>query len=310
MHKKLILVTVLVAVSLGLAGCNIFSWSSGSSSESLIDEGQRYMRDGDYAKAEEKFAEAKSEDPNSSEARYYHAKAVMHGSGFNALNLATEIEGTNFSTNEDMPFTGADWPDEKANRLFQAVNVVYTDLEPIYNGQTTGGLGKDDVDVDLGIIATIKGVLMFRDTDSNGLINDQDFDFEIEWKPGSEAFSIMNMRDFIVANQAPGRNTNPNLAQAPVPQLVIDLVNGIIDNIALVVAYAHDIIVAIGTGGLGYSVEDVEDFLDQVIATAHMYRVADGVDNDGNNGADEETVDAIDNDGDGIYDEDSNGTWF
>jgi hypothetical protein len=307
----MIVVFVLAATMIMAGGCNIFEWTSGEDAETLIAEGRQHMRDAEYDEAAAKFAEAMEEEPDNADARYLHAKAVVHGSGENSLSIAAEIEDNNRSDGDALPFTGSEWPDERANRLYQAVNQAYDDLLPIYNGEATGEIGRDDIDGDLGIVAGVRGCLMFRDTDTNGVINSSDYDLDIEWDVSDDAFAITNFKDFIAtASAGVSSRFEPGLAAAsPIPASVIGTVNYIIDNIVVIVELARDIITTIATDAFGLDPQEVEDFLNEVIVMAPLYYIDDDADNDGDGLIDEETVDGIDNDGDGLYDEDSNGEW-
>lgn len=309
--KFMIVVFVLAATMIMAGGCNIFEWTSGEDAETLIAEGRQHMRDAEYDEAAAKFAEAMEEEPDNADARYLHAKAVVHGSGENSLSIAAEIEDNNRSDGDALPFTGSEWPDERANRLYQAVNQAYDDLLPIYNGEATGEIGRDDIDGDLGIVAGVRGCLMFRDTDTNGVINSSDYDLDIEWDVSDDAFAITNFKDFIAAASAGvSPRIEPGLTTAsPIPALVVGTVNYIIDNIVVIVELARDIITTIATDAFGLDPQEVEDFLNEVIVMAPLYYIDDDADNDGDGLIDEEIVDGIDNDGDGLYDEDSNGEW-
>jgi hypothetical protein len=58
-------------------------------------------------------------------------------------------------------------------------------------------------------------------------------------------------------------------------------------------------------GITSYSVDDIQILINQVALYINRYWYNDGIDNDGNGGADEEIIDGLDNDGDGLIDEDS-----
>lgn len=305
MRTRLSIAMLASLILLLAGGCNIFDWTSGESTQSLIDEGQQHMRDGDYAGAEAKFAQAIEQDPGNADARYYHAKAVMHGSGFNILRLADEVEG--YSNPFDTPaLLFADWAADSANTLYQAVRAVYDDLSPIHEGQTSGSFGPKDIEQDLLVISIIRWHLMFRDLDSNGIIEQDETPVEIHWGNGIENFhDVVMSRINAGAPKDPGRFS----AAQPIPPAIVAALNDLIDGIAEIVALAHDIVVSIGTDFLGYSEEEVESFLAELVIVAPQYRIDDGIDNDHDGTVDEEVVDGIDNDGDGRYDEDSNGQY-
>jgi len=314
MRYRLVLALIAALALLAfVAGCNIFGWSSEETPKSLIDEGREHMRDGEYAAAEALFAQAMAEDPKDADARYYHAKAVMHGSGFNPLDLANIIEDNPDSPGSLLPFFGPSWPNARADSLFRTARTVYSDLRPIYRGEATGEIKREDIDFDLGIVAVIRGLLMFRDTNFDGAITSADYEFSIVRFGTSESggFTFTNLVGYLSNGAASPRAAGPSLALAPTPidPVLIVAFNNLVDNIAPTIAEAWDILVLIGTDGLGYDLEEVQDFLLEVIATAHNYKIEIGVDNDSDGAVDEEIVNAADDDGDGLYDEDSNGTW-
>jgi tetratricopeptide (TPR) repeat protein len=306
------LIIPLLLVMLTIGGCNIFGWSSKESPESLIDEGKRYMREGEYDEAVEKFAKAMEEDPDNSDARYYHAKATIHASGFNALYLGKIMSESDFIDGELFPFTGNDWSDEKASRLFQAVKTVYVDLSPIYHNQTTGGFDSTDIDLDLGLATGIQGILTFQDTDLDGIISPLDFDLDIKYFQfgENEGFAIVNLNDYIQNFQGVGKLAGGEAATpTPIPQDLIDAFNTLIDSIDVIIQYSLAIIMDIVSEELDLDPEEVEAVLDEVILVAQHYKIETGIDNDGDGRIDEEIVNGLDDDGDGWIDEDSDGTY-
>lgn len=310
------LIIPLLLVVLTIGGCNIFGWTSKESPESLIDEGRQYMREGEYDKAEAKFAEAMKEDPKNSDARYYHAKATIHASGFNALYLSKVMSESDFIDEDLFLFTGDEWPDEKANRLFQAVKTVYEDLLPIYDNQTTGNFDSSDIDLDLALAAGIQGILTFQDTDLNGTITSSDFDLDIKYFQFGEndGFTIANLVEYIkyLIEHAQGAGKLAGaeaLTPIPIPENVIQDFNTFIDRIVFIIQKSLVIILDIASKELGLDPEEVEALLDEVVNVAHYYKIEIDVDNDGDGREDEESVNGLDDDGDGWIDEDSDGTY-
>ncbi|MCK4606995.1 MAG: hypothetical protein KAU35_06845 [candidate division Zixibacteria bacterium] len=311
MRPKLVLQVVpLLLVAVLIAGCNIFSWTSGESTESLIDAGRSHMHDAEYELAQQKFAEAMEEDPTNSDARYYHAKATMRVYGFDALTLGLDLSEGDFADGDGLPFSGDNWSKEKANRLFQAMKIVYDDLRPIYFRQTNGGYDSSDIDLDLGLVAAIKGILFFRDTNFDGLITDLDFDLIFEFGESQSGFSIMNMMDYAAQGPPGAARDRTQLAAAPQPvdpDLAVAF-NTMIDNIEDIIQESMDIILAIfAENDPALDPDEIEDVLDEIIEIVRMYKIDDGGDNDGDGYIDEEIIDGLDNDGDGWIDEDSNG---
>jgi hypothetical protein len=308
--KLMFLIVLLLLPAFIISGCNIFGWTSGESTDSLIDEGKELMREADYSAAAAKFAEAMAEDPNSSDARYYHAKATIHASGFNALNLAEIISDGDFADSALFPFTGPDWPADRANSLFQAMRTVSADLTPIYNNQTTGGFNLTDIDLDLGLADGFLGILSFQDTDANNVINVSDFPLTIIYdSAGVTGFSITNLLEYYAYYQTSKQFAGKIAAPTPIDSGLIVTFNYFVDNIAVIINNAIGIITILLTQELGVDPAEVMDVLDEVIQVAHYYKVEIGVDNDGDGSTDEEVVNGLDDDGDGLIDEDSNGTW-
>lgn len=305
-NKKILTLVLLPLFLLILGGCNIFEWASGDSAGSLIDAGNRHMRDAEYAAAREKFARAMEEDPDDSEARYYHAKATLREAGFNALTLANDISD-DFDENSTLPFTGGDWTKEKAGKLYQAVRVIYTDLKPIYDEETTGIFNKDDIDLDFAVILGIRGILMFQDTNIDSVINSDDFDLRILFDKNKGGFQIDNLFDFLNPGAAKATGT------ADEADSLIAQFNNMLDNVEVIIEESRDIIVDLLTEDFGVDPADIDRVLQEIIDIAAMYKINDCLDND--NGAghnfwpigpiDEETINGFDDDGDGWIDEDS-----
>ena len=198
MRPKIILLMTVMMIALVFTGCNIFSWSDSESAESLIAEGNAHMRDAEYGQAVASFARAMEMEPDNSEARYYHAKATVHASGFNSLALTQMMADGDFIEGDLFPFTGDQWPKTRANSLYQVSSTIFSDLRPIFFKETSGKFDSADIDLDLGLAAGMRGILMFQDTNLDGQINDDDFDWIIEYLSGlSRGFELSNFHEFI-----------------------------------------------------------------------------------------------------------------
>ncbi|MEA1980788.1 MAG: hypothetical protein U9N54_07430 [candidate division Zixibacteria bacterium] len=196
----IILGFVMVLSMLLLSGCNIFGWTSGDSTDSLIDEGNQEMRDGNCAAAVEKFAAAIAKDTLHADARYFHAKATLCAAEFNVLQLGTMMSDSSYNDEESLPFTAGEWKTnykKLANDLYGAINVVYDDLNPVYYGFTHGTLNSNDIDLEYVVAIGIKALLMFQDTNLDGVIDDDDFDFNIVFNSGSNQFIIDNINEYM-----------------------------------------------------------------------------------------------------------------
>jgi len=302
MIRMLILTgVILTAAGLFLTGCNIFGWSGEISG---VEKGKSLLRDGEYSDAAAAFQEAIDEDPLSSDALYGHAKAIMHGSGYNSLSIAT-ILIDELEAGDDLPFNK--WPVDSVNQLYEPILKVVEDLQPIYEGKTHGTFTANDIELDYAIALSVDGLLAFRDLNVDGSVDRDDYEFLLVFDEIADVFRFDNnkMLEYLSGTW----QTAPSPLQGSPAQLDCDtlivLFNAMLDNIADIISKSRDVITTILTEDYGLDIDEVNDLLQKVIDTAHKYKINDFIDNDGNNGADEETIDGIDNDGDGLYDEDS-----
>ena len=72
------------------ASSNILDWSSEPDNE-VFYEGIKLFNNKEFTKAKLKCEEAMESDPNNSEYRYYHAKAVIFESDLNFFSIAREL---------------------------------------------------------------------------------------------------------------------------------------------------------------------------------------------------------------------------
>jgi hypothetical protein len=309
--KLMFFIALLLLPAFIVSGCNIFGWTSGTSSDSLIEDGKELMRDADYSGAVAKFAEAMAEDPNSSDARYYHAKATLRAAGYNALSLAKAVSDSSFNDGDFLPFTGTEWPIVKANTLYQAMLTIRDDLKPIYdnNPNITGGFRRADIDLDYGLAGGFVGILYFRDANVDGVINADDPNLGVTYEEGgSTGFAIDSLVNYFNAFQTP-KIANP-MDTTAIPPAAITAFNTLLDLIIQIITESRDIIVDILTrNDSELDVDEINEVLDDVAILLAKYKIEIGVNNDGDAFTDEEVVDGIDDDGDGLIDEDCDGTY-
>ena len=260
MKSKVIFLCVVVPVLLfGLAGCNLFGWTSSDNTESLIDEGNRLMREGDYDAAVEKFAQAMEEDPTFSDARYYHAKASLRAAGFNALTLAATMTESEFEEDADFPFMGGTWTEptpEKANHLYGATITIYEDLRPIFHNETHGSLDSVDIDLDYAITCGLRGVLLFQDTNMDGVIDEDDFDLGIFFDEVDDEFEIDNWEDF-----------EAEIGEQSVDEYLDEILEFVEESTGVL-----DNIINSMSEGEGLSPTDVDAFMDEIEELLEQYR--------------------------------------
>jgi hypothetical protein len=296
-----------------VAGCNIFSWSSRDDAESLIDEGNRLMRDAEYEAAADVFARAMAKNPNDSEARYYHAKAILHASGFNSLYLGTIMTNVGFDNTYPFPFTGPEWPITDAENLYQTMKIVRSDLEPVLTGQATGVFDSADVDLDFALANAIDGTLLLRDVNLDGTIDNSDFQLAFAYSSGV-GMTIVNLHDYLATAKSGPKGVSEGTAATDVDSLIVTF-NNLLDSADVIINRSRDIIEQVLADEVGLDPDEINEVLTTVINFAHYYKINDPADNDGDGyvskygiGYDEQ-INAVDDDGDGLIDEDSRYPW-
>ncbi len=263
--KRFVFWCLLVTLSFAAIGCNLFGWSAKpSSAGDYLNEGRRKLNDGDFNGALDDFRNAVREDPNSSEARYSAAKARLLTSGINSLDVLTtlsrlDIQGTQIT----VPFFLTDnnnWPNPRANSLYQALDEVIYMLKPIFQGTTSGSIHKRDIALDYGISQIVTGLMQFRDNNRDKSINDLDVRIRIIANLGS--FNIDSIFALYRSGGAAG-------------------VNGLIDDSGELADILVDVLDNIlGGDTTGYSAGNLKKNAQELKNSLAQYKIADGVDND------------------------------
>jgi len=290
-NKKLLIVAFFLPVLLVFTQCekNIFSFTAPSESETgLIEEGRQLMNEGKYAEAAVKFDAAMDKNPESTTARYLHAKATLHSSGFNALTLGNQL--TKMENGASIPFM--DMSRDSSNLLYVTNNTIIQDLRPISKGLITGRYTKEDVDLDLTIATTASGILGLKDTNNDGQINADDIVLNALFDESGN-FELESLEE---------------LAADP------DNLNGLITKADTLIEFAGELLVDVlgDTTDVGFDTETMDEMIEEITSNLGLYYINTGVagnpgegDNDGDGLIDEECLDGIDNDGDGLIDEDT-----
>ncbi len=305
MKRNLSILTLALALAivplLLLCGCNIFGWMTEEDTGlGHLAKGQQLLRDGEYQEAEAELALAIEDDPYNSEARYYHSKALVLAAGIDVMWLADQVDQPE-SVRDTMPLPifsveGTDTAADIAskNTIYRANLGVREDLTWIIDGRATGKFKPDDIVVDLAVATTLCAILGLRDTDQDGEIDEEDIILEII--PHEEIYEILRLYQFLTGGLYKPGDGPPN------PEQINVLIDFVLDLIEEARPMVHHIIDRIKPG---LNFEEIENLIDDIERTVQMYYYDDNIDNDGNNGADEETLDGIDNDGDGLTDEDT-----
>jgi hypothetical protein len=281
----------IVACLALIGGCNIYEWAvDGESFDALMADGREAIQAADYARAQEKFAAAMEKRPTSADARYHLAKAAVLNTDVDVFALVQTL--TNNTARDDGTDAGAsgifglDLP--VANAIYRVNAVVLDALQPIRTGATEGPFSDANVDLDLAVAYTLRGILRLRDTNGDNVIDASD----------------LSVDDFGLDDQ--GDFTLDGVQNVPPEDLngMIDDLNGLLDDGGDVLVDALD--------GSGIDVNDLSDLVDSLGGDLSAFYVNTGVpgnpgigDNDHDGRVDEECLNGIDDDGDGLVDEDA-----
>lgn len=278
---------VALAAALLLPGCNLWEWTTDSGSyEALVADGRQAMRDGDYDLAVAKLGEAVDRAPARGEARYYLAKAAVLQADIDVIELVETVTAD--------PATGGGaeavfrFETSRADRVYRANTLVVDALAPIHDGRAdTDGLASANVDLDLAVAYTLRGILRLRDSNGDGRIDGADVPVDL--------FSVDLEGDYSLE----GANNVP-------PE---DL-NAMLDDLNDLLRSGGDLLGADLGGGIDTG--ELDDLVDSLGGDLSAYYVNTGVpgnpgegDNDGDGTTDEECRNDLDDDGDGRVDEDA-----
>lgn len=288
--RELRLATLLGSVLLVAACNNIWEWTADDDSfEALLSDGREAIRAGDYALALEKFAAVVELEPRHAEARYYLAKATVLDSGLDVFTLVQTLTDT---VSEAI---GAqiiyEYPIERANTIYRVNRVVLENLVPIHDGQADlGSFAETDVRLDLAVAYVLSGILRMRDTNGDGVIDEDDLSPEELGLQGGggDPFSF------------------DGLDRIPPEDL-----NDMLDDLLDLLSDGGDLLLE-DLGDHGVDTDELNDLIDDLGGDLSMYYVNTGTpgnpgegDNDGDGVADEECINGLDDDADGRVDEDT-----
>jgi hypothetical protein len=279
-----------LSILIFFASCNnIWEWTADSDSfDVIMAEGREAMQGGDYARAEELFGRAVELRPTDSEARYYYAKAAVLNADVDVFTLVQTL--TDEDSEEGPAATVFSYEIPVANSIYRVNRIVLDNLEPIRQGAaTTGAFVGVDVDLDLAVAYLLRGILRLRDTNGDGVIDEND----------------VAVDDFLL-NGEDGNYSLDGIGNVP-PEDLNDMINDLNDLLGDGGGLLGDLL-----GDSGIDVEDLNNLIDSLGGDLSAYYVNTGVpgnpgegDNDGDGRVDEECLNDLDDDGDGIVDEDS-----
>jgi hypothetical protein len=278
----------LLALAVLLPGCNLWEWTADSESyDALVADGRQAIRDADYDLAVSLLSEAVEKEPARGQARYYLAKAAVLQADIDVIELVDTV------TEDPANGGGAEaifhFEINRADRIYRVNEVVADALEPIRDGTASSdGLAVIDIDLDLAVAYTLRGILRLRDTNGDGRIDANDVPIEQFDIDLGDEYSLEG-----IVNVPP------------------DDLNDMLDDLNDLLASGGDLALG-GLGDGGIDTDELNDIIDQLGGDLSAFYVNTGVpgnpgegDNDGDGTADEECLNDLDDDGDGLVDEDA-----
>lgn len=291
---KRYLLVLLFILSL-VSGCNIFDWTSEKNDEAFY-EGMKLFNDGKFSEAKVKFADAIQSDPERSDFRYYHAKAVVFEANLNYFAMAQNLVKIDTATVMNIklplytkePDLSLDQDAVYKNQIYQASFICHDDLTPIYEEKTHGDIQAQDIYFDYAILSLALALLRLRDTNGDGQITTDDFYFTIfKSSDGNYTFDLLGVKNYL---------STPENRQA-FNQTLLKSVDFLSDGIfSLLRIFSSDT--------KFFDQQDLNNLLENIKTAANRYQIDDDKDNDGDGRVDEEILNGIDDDGDGLVDED------
>jgi hypothetical protein len=283
LHHRLLLALCALPV---LAGCeNLWEWTAGPDGyDALLADGKAALRDGDYDVAVQKLGNAVALEPDRGEARYYYAKAAVLQSDIDVVQIVQAIIDADENGGAATIFA---FETTLADRVYVVNRTVMDTLLPIHDGAADAvGLGSADVDLDLAVAHTLRGVLRLRDSNGDGRIDALDLDvteFSLQEGAGYSLDGIDNLPP--------------------------DDLNAMLDDLNALLDSGGDL--AGGTGGV-IDPAELDELVDSLGGDLSAFYVNTGApdnpgegDNDGDGSTDEECLNDVDDDGDGLVDEDA-----
>lgn len=321
-------ILLLSCIPLLLPGCNIFQAGAGIEPESAdehILEGQILLRKAKYSEARSHFDRALAKDSTKSEAYYGAAKCTLL---VHRINMFKLVQTFTNGSGQSIPFLSE--PDSVKDLIFVAnrgINLylgLLADREVAGNGRSDGKISLRRFAGDYAVASAIEAVLALADFNSDGRINKDDnllsgiIDFTDPTKlsPDSIMANLAALQNDTAKIQSLNALLDKSEELLAKSGNAIDLfLGGVIgkaDTTTCAPADSNCIKAKEALGGDKEKVDDsavtqVKKFIQDAGSTVVIYKVYDGVDNDGDGCADEELLDGIDNDGDGRTDEDSRG---
>ncbi len=306
-------------------GCNIFKDSVGIEPETAdehILEGQILLRKAKYSQALAHFETALSKDSGKSEAYYGAAKCTLLVHNINMFKL---VQTFSVNTGNSIPFLGE--PDSVKDVIYVANRGINKFLGLLVDRDTTdrsdGKVSLGRYSGDYAVSSAISAVLALADFNGDGRIDARDnllsgiidFTDPAKLNPDSIMANLADLKNDTAKIQALNdllEKSETLLAQSGAAiDLFLGSALGKADSTQCAPADSACIKAKAQLGDKekvdDTAVTQVKKFVQEAGAAIVIYKVFDGIDNDGDGCVDEELLDGLDNDGDGRVDEDSRG---
>jgi hypothetical protein len=281
---------VILSVLWLAPGCNnIWEWSVDPDGfDAVMANGRDAFQEADYARAEELYAQAVEMRPDNAEAHYYLAKASVLNGGVDVFEIVQTLTDSEENGAEIVFGYGTN----KADIVYRVNRTVLDHLEPIRSGVfSEGDFAGVDVDLDLTVAYSLRGILRLRDTNGDGRIDDQDVSLE---------------------QLGFGQNENGEFTIEGIDEIPPEDINNMIDDLEELVEGGSDVLDDILGDESSLDLDELDELLNDVGGDVTAFYVNTctpdnpGIgDNDGDGLVDEELLNGMDDDGDSIVDEDS-----
>ncbi len=199
-NEKLVAVFLVLLMIFSLAGCskttNIFRWAhqggSDTSKESLLADGQSALSSKDFSDALTYYNKLLDENPNSSEALYGKAQALIGLGGLSLADLIASVVKEAQSTGTSPVIANSDFaaffslarytssttdllPSTlNLTQIYHTAEIVVPVLKQIADGSGDGVIPADDPDVNINLafFVTVQAICSFLDSDGDKIPGD------------------------------------------------------------------------------------------------------------------------------------------
>ncbi len=322
LYKPRQCLAILLVMAVFMTGCNIFSFTT-DIEKTPTQKAEEAIREGNYQVAREELADA-VKDSTDAYALYLDAKATLHEAGVDIVKIVEFIEGEEVSSGDSFGLLAFidEYTDEEQTIWYKANMKVSANLSKIFNQKPDkNNLFKpDDVALGYSVSNLLSGVLGIRDTNRDGIIDNNDFNLNIEFSEvddlsgyafdgGSYEDEFGNVQNYSGLEMFLGEYASK--AGTPVKEIGVsgyepdDINDLLVFVMNLLDQGMGSIRSLLGSYNSSFDTHEIEEYVAMIARIINFYWYDDGIDNDGDGRIDEETINGIDDDHDGFIDEDS-----